>query len=534
MKKVQLLDCTLRDGGYVNDWKFGYNNLINIFERSTQAGCDIVEVGFLDDRRPFDHDRSIMPNTDCVKKIWGNVTTIPPKVVGMIDFGTCSIENVTLCEQSFLDGIRVIFKECNMHAAMKYCKEIKELGYLVFVQLVSITSYTKDKLQEIIKLVNSVKPYAVSIVDTYGLLYPKDVLYYYNILDKYIDKEINIGFHGHNNLQLAYANAISFLEKETKHNIIIDGTLYGMGKKAGNAPIELLAKYLNEQFDKDYKINAMLEGIEESILDFYHNSPWGYKLCFYQSALNKCHPEYVTYFKDTHTLSISKQNELLSQIPEEDKLLFNSQKAENIYKKFIEKKESDTDVITNLKSIFQNKKLLLIGPGKNICLQREKVEEYIKNNKPCIIAVNYIPNGINSDYVFITNARRYHNMQIGEQKTIATSNVECRSREFDFTVNLESLIEKNEKIVDNSFLMLLKLLQSIGISYVSCAGFDGYSETENNYFDLEMEYVELKEQAQSLNEHVRHTIAKLRENMQIDFITFSIYNQETNVYSATF
>ena len=122
MKKVQLLDCTLRDGGYVNDWKFGYNNLINIFERSTQAGCDIVEVGFLDDRRPFDHDRSIMPNTDCVKKIWGNVTTIPPKVVGMIDFGTCSIENVTLCEQSFLDGIRVIFKECNMHAAMKYVK----------------------------------------------------------------------------------------------------------------------------------------------------------------------------------------------------------------------------------------------------------------------------------------------------------------------------------------------------------------------------------------------------------------------------
>ena len=384
MKKVQLLDCTLRDGGYVNDWKFGYNNLINIFERSTQAGCDIVEVGFLDDRRPFDHDRSIMPNTDCVKKIWGNVTTIPPKVVGMIDFGTCSIENVTLCEQSFLDGIRVIFKECNMHAAMEYCKEIKELGYLVFVQLVSITSYTKDKLQEIIKLVNSVKPYAVSIVDTYGLLYPKDVLYYYNILDKYIDKEINIGFHGHNNLQLAYANAISFLEKETEHNIIIDGTLYGMGKKAGNAPIELLAKYLNEQFDKDYKINAMLEGIEESILDFYHNSPWGYKLCFYQSALNKCHPEYVTYFKDTHTLSISKQNELLSQIPEEDKLLFNSQKAENIYKKFIEKKESDTDVITNLKSIFQNKKLLLIGPGKNICLQREKVEEYIKNNKEFI------------------------------------------------------------------------------------------------------------------------------------------------------
>lgn len=71
MKKIRLLDCTLRDGGYVNDWKFGYNNIISIFERLVDANVDVIEIGFLDDRRPFDIDRTIMPDTYSVEKnIW--------------------------------------------------------------------------------------------------------------------------------------------------------------------------------------------------------------------------------------------------------------------------------------------------------------------------------------------------------------------------------------------------------------------------------------------------------------------------------
>ena len=61
MSKIKLLDCTLRDGGYVNDWKFGHDNIESIFERLVDAGVDVIEIGFLDDRRPFDIDRSIMP-----------------------------------------------------------------------------------------------------------------------------------------------------------------------------------------------------------------------------------------------------------------------------------------------------------------------------------------------------------------------------------------------------------------------------------------------------------------------------------------
>lgn len=251
MRNIQLLDCTLRDGGYVNDWEFGHNNLVSIFERSADAGVDIIEVGFLDDRRPFDINRSIMPDTESVAQIWGKTSRRPPMVVGMIDFGTCRIENLQPCSESYLDGIRVIFKEQKMYEAMEYCAQVKKLGYKVFSQLVSVTSYTDEKLLEINKLVNKVEPYAVSMVDTYGLLHPEDLLHYYKILDKYVNENVQIGFHAHNNLQLAYANSLAFLEYEGKHDIVVDGTLYGMGKSAGNAPIELLAMRLNDKYNKN-------------------------------------------------------------------------------------------------------------------------------------------------------------------------------------------------------------------------------------------------------------------------------------------
>ena len=213
MGKKLLLDCTLRDGGYVNDWEFGHNNLVSIFERLVEAGVDIIEVGFLDERRPFDINRSIMPNTESVQKIWGQISKKPKMIVGMIDFGTCSIRNIQPCSESFLDGIRVIFKKQKMYEAMSFCAELKKLGYKVFSQLVSITAYSDEELKELIKLVNGVEPYAVSMVDTYGLLNPVSLLHYYDILDAFVKPSISIGFHAHKNFQLGYSISFTFLSK---------------------------------------------------------------------------------------------------------------------------------------------------------------------------------------------------------------------------------------------------------------------------------------------------------------------------------
>lgn len=94
MEKASLLDCTLRDGGYVNDWNFGHDNLVSIFERVVDSGVEIIEIGFLDERRPFDINRSIMPDTDSVARIYGKLDRKQAMVVGMIDYGTCGLDHI--------------------------------------------------------------------------------------------------------------------------------------------------------------------------------------------------------------------------------------------------------------------------------------------------------------------------------------------------------------------------------------------------------------------------------------------------------
>lgn len=540
MKNISLLDCTLRDGGYVNDWRFGRTNIESIFERLVDGNVDIIEVGFLDDRRPFDKDRSIFPDTSSVDKIYGNLDKKKALLVGMIDYGTCAIENLAPCSETCLDGIRVIFKKGKMHPAMEYCRQVKALGYKVFSQLVSVTSYSDEELLEIIELVNTVKPYGVSMVDTYGLMDSEWLLHFYKTLDDNVLPEIKIGFHAHNNFQLGYSNALSFFKYDGKHDVVVDGTLYGMGKSAGNAPIELVAMTLNDKYGTSYNIDSMLEAINESVMGFYKTSPWGYNTFFYLCAKNKCHPNYLIDFYKEENLSVSEIDELLATIePEDSKLLYDKEIGKKHYEQFLEQHFNDGAATNAFLDFVGNRKLLLVGPGKNIKLQKSEVEKFIKEENPIVISINYIPDAVLPDCVFITNPKRYHDMtlplkeeRVKHTKTLATTNVTCRNGKFDFIINRAPLLESNEKIIDNSFLMLVKYLNSIGIKEVYCAGFDGYSDKENNYSNPEMEYTFVKHEATQLNSHMKASIAEYRKKMVIRFITYSAYDAVEDISSG--
>lgn len=331
MKNIQLLDCTLRDGGYLNDWEFGYDNIVSIFEHLAEAGVDIIEIGFLDGRRQFDINRSIMPDSDCAEKIYGGLDKKKSMIVGMIDYGTCALSNIKPCKDSLLDGIRVIFKKNLRKEALEFCGELKKLGYKVFAQLVSVTSYTDKEMKELIELANDVKPYVVSMVDTYGLMHRNDLMRYFTLLNSGLAPEIGIGFHAHNNLQMGYANCIAMMSNKIKRTMVVDGSLYGMGKNSGNAPIELIAMYMNENMEKSYDINQILEAIDANILKFYTTALWGYNIFHYLAASNDCHPNYVTYLMNKQTLSLRSINEILGGLKGEKKLLYDKNCIEDLY-----------------------------------------------------------------------------------------------------------------------------------------------------------------------------------------------------------
>src|SRR5574344_81144 len=316
MKAPFLLDCTLRDGGYVNDWKFGHDNMVSIFERVVDAGTDFIEIGFLDERRPFDFDRSIMPDTDSVSKIFGDLDRKNTKVLGMIDYGTCSINHIRPKSESYLDGIRVIFKKHLREQALAYCAELKKMGYMVFAQLVSVTSYTDAEMMDLIRIANNVRPYAVSMVDTYGLMHQENLVHYYDLLNSNLDISVSIGYHGHNNFQMGYANCIAMMQKQnqTERQLLVDGSLYGMGKSAGNAPIELIAMHMNETFGKNLNISQYLEAIDANVMQFYTPATWGYNMFYYIAGLNNCHPSYVKDLMNKRSLSIKQINEVLTML----------------------------------------------------------------------------------------------------------------------------------------------------------------------------------------------------------------------------
>lgn len=527
--KTFLLDCTLRDGGYVNDWLFGHDNIVSVFERLVDAGTDFIEIGFLDARRPFDIDRAIMPDTQSVQKIFGALDKKKSKVLGMIDYGTCPIENIQPQSESFLDGVRVIFKKHLRKEALDFCRQLKELGYMVFAQLVSVTSYSDDEMQDLIRLANQAKPFAVSMVDTYGLMHQNSLSRYFDLLDGALDKEIALGYHGHNNFQMAYANCIAMLSKQSRRDLLVDGTLYGMGKSAGNAPIELVAMMMNHSLGKNYQISQFLEAIDANISQFYKPSTWGYNMFYYLSASNDCHPNYVKDLMEKRSLSVKQINQLLGKLEGEKKLLYDKKYMEDIYLSFIDKEVNDFKDKAALQKEFCNKEILIVGPGRSMKEQGQKIKAFVDEKRPLAISINYIPSVISADYVFLSNSKRYVQLAgaltWAKCKVIATSNVTATARPFDYVLNVSALLDRSAEIIDNSLVMLLKALVSVGVKKVTLAGFDGYSATDSNYFNEENEYDFAKAKADYLNEYTSSFLKELEGRLSVNFLTESKYQK---------
>ena len=530
MKNLQLLDCTLRDGGYLNDWQFGYSNIVNIFERMVSSGVDILEIGFLDGSRPFDLNRTIMPDTACAGAIYGNLDKKNTLIVGMIDFGTCPIGNLQPCAESYLDGIRVIFKKHIRNEAIAYCRQVKELGYKVFVQAVSITSYSEAELLDLVRLVNDFEPYALSMVDTYGLLHQDNLYSIYQLLDQNLKASIAIGYHAHNNFQMGYANCIRMIEAKTERSMLVDGTLYGMGKSAGNAPVELLAMYMNENCDKQYDINQMLEAVETSILDIYRVIPWGYNLFYYLAASNKCHPSYVSYLMNKKTLSIKSINDTLRKIDEEHKLMYDADTIEQLYRQYQECDCNDARALSELAERLKNRRIIAIGPGSSTLTEQDKWADLFQQPQCAVVSINFIPDFVKPDFVFLTNSKRYVQLanRLSEQECadiciIATSNVTKASGLFQYELNYSRLIDQQAEVQDNSLFMFLRLMMELEVREIDLVGFDGYSETKMNYYKTNMEYANVRQMAQRLNVYGQNFIRAHQQQLNIHFITPSYY-----------
>ncbi len=535
MKNITLLDCTLRDGGFINDWRFGKGDIANLFERSVSAGIDYIEAGFLDEREAFDEDRTITPDSEGMDRILKGLSHGDSKIFAMIDYGCCDISRIKDKKDSELDGIRVMIKKKTRHEAIEFCRALKEKGYLVGAQPVSVTGYDDEEMKELVKEINSLSPFAMYIVDTYGLLERKQLLHIFRLIDERLDKGIKIGYHAHNNFQLAFANSVALMEEDTERDIIIDGSAFGMGKSAGNCPLELLTAYLNENWGCAYHTSQILEMIDTGIMKIYEKSPWGYQMQYFLCADNDCHPKYPQYLLQKKTLSVKQVDEILSRIEEKERLAFNRQYIEKLYVEYQKNDINDEKDREALRQVFEGKpEVLILGPGPSIGKERERILSYIEERHPLVVSINFIPRDYKSDMLFLTNSKRYMQLSSGLEKksgaerlpVIATSNVTAAKDGFDYNIDYTGLIDESFEIPDNSLPMFLRLLLSTGVKRAALAGFDGYvPERGMNYSDPGMEYEFAADYAIRLNAYTGNVIKEARKQMEIEFVTDSAYGK---------
>lgn len=523
INNIKILDCTLRDGGYVNSWEFGQKVIFAIYENLSESKIDYIECGFLKDCS-FSLDKTLYNRIEDINKVFKHKRN--SELIAMVIFGQFSKDKIIQKNNDILlDSIRVTFKKHEINEAFEFLYEIKKKGYKVFANPTNIDSYSDIELLNLIEKLNELRPYGFSIVDTKGILKEQDLLRLYLITEHNLSKEVALCFHSHNNLQLSFSNAQCLMKLCKNRELIIDSTIFGMGRGAGNLCTELLTQYINDNYNKDYDIIPILKIIDEQINPVFAKTPWGYSVPYYLAATNHCHPNYAKYLVDKQTVPVEIINHLLQAIPNEKKSSYDSNLIKQIYLDNFSNTVDDTKTLNYLKELLLNKKILILAPGKSLTKEKDKINVFIQEEKPFIISLNFIPKEYNEDLIFVTNVKRFESLENYTMPLIVSSNIEKISNQAK-VINYSSYLN-NSKMFDNVALMFLKLLIKIGIKSVTVAGLDGFSTiATENYVENDLINNAKVCEFDERNEIMSKELDKIRKKISINYITNSVYIQK--------
>ena len=519
MRKIKLLDCTLRDGGYVNNWRFGKNNIETIVQKIIQAGVEIIECGYLSTKSSGDTDTARFNSIKDVERAYVSAKSAHQSYAVMVNYGEYPVE---LLENADINSpiIRVAFHKKDLDRAFAYLYELKNRGYRFYVQPMGALNYTDEEYVQLIKRTNDLEPEAFYIVDSFGVMELKDFRRLIFLADNNLNQRIMLGYHSHNNLQQAYSNSKYMVEQNLDHDIIIDASVFGMGRGAGNLNIELFAKYLNQNFGKMYNIEPILEVFDECLKPIFAKNFWGYSLSFYLSAIHNCHPNYAAYFSEKNTLTVRSMHEILAMISEEDCNSFSIEKASMYYNKYQERYVDDHYAVNEIKLKTTGRSVLILAPGSSIIKEKDKIKKYIGEKNPVIFGVNKISPEYIYDYLYIANEKRLSNLP-KVKEYITTSNLYFNQ---GLRVNYASYLCDDERVSDDPTLMLINLLISIGIRSITIAGYDGFNANpDENYFDTRMSLGSNIESKMKKNDLIRKQVLKLKRQIDLDFLTDTLY-----------
>ena len=522
MEKIHILDCTLRDGGYCNQWRFGQQNIKRIIRSLIESGIDIIECGFL--------SQSIIPDKDVSR--FTNIRDIEALIpenqqdkqfVCMVNYGEYSLEDIPAYSSGALQGIRVAFHKKDMLPALEFCRVLKQKGYKVFVQAMVSLSYTDEEFLRLIQIVNEFEPYAFYVVDSFGVMKQKDLMRLCYMVDHNLKKEIILGYHSHNNMQLAYSNAQAIINDRINRELIIDSSVFGMGRGAGNLNTELFVEYLNQTIGSEYQLKPLLGIIDEVLNRFYQENPWGYSLPNYLSAKYNSHPNYAGYLDAKKTMTVEGMDEIFSMMEDGKRTSFDREYIETLYVRYMSKMCIQEAHLDEFKSMLKGKCVLMIAPGKSSKDEADKIINAAASKDVVTIGVNFHYPHYQTNFIFVSNQRRFKELNPELYgKCIVTSNIPTTDAYLQ--VQYKELLNTWNSVEDNAGLMLIKLLIKMEASQILLAGFDGYSVVpEQNFANSEMAFYAKRATFESMNHGMSCALQEFKKQIKIEFLTTPVH-----------
>lgn len=536
MKNVKILDCTLRDGGRIINCAFPNSQIKDIAYRLADANIDIIEVGFLRDAKSVNYQGNSTFFTD-VDQIRPFVNRKKDTMyVAFIDYGMFDFSTLKPYDGTSIDGLRIGFTRKNFendHEEILEClAEVKQKGYKLFVQGVNSLGYTDRELLGIVDIVNQIQPEGFGIVDTYGAMYMDDVDRLYTIVDHNLDENIAIDFHSHNNYQLSFAFAQEIIRLSNgKREVIIDGTLNGMGKCAGNLNTELLVDYLVRKRNYDYDFDAILDIIDDHIYNYHLQHQWGYSIPALMGGIYRSHPNNIIYLTEKFRLATKDIKYIISMIDPDKRMRYDYDNIQRLYQEYNHVKVDDKENLALLQRILKGKKILLLMPGQSISQYKDEILKKIEVENLFVITVNFRDETFDkySELAFWGSQKRYeHYTDLRKEVTsLITSNIES-DMEDDIIVNYDSFVDRTQEYSDNASLMLMRILQRVGVVSYYVAGFDGFTVNGSYYNKTDFSEERFRSQYDAINKGIAHQLSKFAESLDrpedIEFITPSIYS----------
>jgi 4-hydroxy 2-oxovalerate aldolase len=517
--KIKLLDCTLRDGGHQITSNFGASVIDSLTRGLEKAKVDCIEIGFLKDGDYSDNVAVYNNMADVYAKTKQLSTT--SEYTLLVQEDQFDIDNLEPYNGGVIKRIRVSFHEFDKVAGVEFCRKIVEKGYLCHMNPINLPGYSDEEILDFVKIANELSVAAFSIVDTFGALTKDSLLRIFYLINNNLKSEIDIGLHLHENLRLSFSLAQTLAEVFPENRtLVIDASLLGMGRDPGNLCIELIADWLNKKFGSGYDVDALLDLIDEYIYPIKLQAPWGYATAYALSAQYNLHRSYGEYLMKKGKIRTKEIRHILTRIPKEQKSHYNEKFVEQLYQDYLSVSVDDESTIKWLSEKLKDQEVLIMAPGKTIRTHEIQIQNYITENKPIVIAVNFDIDVFPIDYVFCSNAKRFE--RITRDGVIVTSNIATESGERGLKVVYQNnLAHFDTEFWDNSVLMIFNLLRQCGVKNCAIAGFDGFSG-DGDFADKSYESaygIDWK----SENIRVKKMLQSVFNNFGIEFITPSAH-----------